>query len=268
MRRYRKTLFLTILLLVMPVAVGYAQEQDTVKVAATDFSDMTVPIQGTINADAHSAIDSKQLLDAKPTLDYPAPELPEMRWYGMPKTNNWQRWATGYFYGGHNYAADFLYGYVARTDFGIHQQLGDHWSVNAGIGLQKNSVYFNTATFNGSVTYHPVDWFAVTAFGSYSPGSFMSSYQFGPQYNWGGYVTFQTQHMGIDLGARQTYDPFAGHEVTPIIMPYFRMGDAKLGIDFGPMIKNLIDRNRHSDFDIGNPIPRPIKALPPVAPRR
>lgn len=260
-----------IILLVLPVGMCYAQKQDslrvekdTLEVIKNDFSDMLVPIDGQQPIVDHSSISD---LGTRPSLEIPTMYLPQVNWYGMPKKKSWQQWATGYFYGGHNYAAELLYGYVARTQFGVQQEFGNHWSANASVSLQKNSVYFNTVGVGGSVTYQPVDWFAVTAFGYYSPGSFMSAYQVGPQYNWGGFFTFQTEHVGIDLGARQTYDPFSGREVTPIIMPYYRMGKAKLGIDIGPLIKSLIDKNSHSEFDIG-PIPRPIKAMPPIAPRR
>ena len=73
--------------------------------------------------------------------------------------------------------------------------------------------------------------------------------------------------FGIDVGARQTYDAMYGHELVPIVQPFIKLGGAKLGIDVGPMLKDAM-RKKNGNSNGFNPIPQPIKALPPVAPRR
>jgi len=185
------------------------------------------------------------------------------------RTDYLPRWSNGYMYGSHGTSVNMMFGYLTTADWGISQQLGEYWTASAYMGLQKYSVYYNTATVGGSVTWHPTDWFSATAFGAYSPGSFLSSVQIGPSFQWGGYISLQTETdvpFGVDVGARESYDPMNGHVLTPIVQPYVKLGGAKLGIDFGPMLRDAIWKdNRSREF---NPIPQPIKAIPQVAPRR
>lgn len=176
-------------------------------------------------------------------------------------------WSTGYVYGYNGQYNDWLRGYQAQAGLGLYQQLGDYWSFTANASLYKNSIYYNSATFGGTLHWQPNQHVGVTVFGSYSPGAFMSPVSLGQSFNFGGYVTMEGEHFGIDLGAQQYYDPFAGHDTEPIVRPYLKLGGAKLGIDVGPMIKDALqkDRGRGNGF---NPIPQPIKAVPQVAPRR
>lgn len=183
------------------------------------------------------------------------------------------QWGTGYLYGSHQYAGNMMYGYIASVNMGVVQNLGDYFTVTGGVSLNKYSVFYNTATFNGSVTWHPNRYFSVTAFGAYMPGSFLSPINIGQEFVWGGYASVQTDTdvpFGIDLGARDYYGTFSGHEVVPIVQPYIKLGGSKLGFDFGPMIKNAIDKaNGHNGIGGGfSPIPKPMKVVPPVAPRR
>lgn len=176
-------------------------------------------------------------------------------------------WGTGYMYGYSGQGNDWLRGYQATAGIGLSQRLGDYWTFNANASVYKNSIYYNSASFGSSLHWQPNSHFGVTVFGNYSPGSFMSSVSLGPSFNWGGYMTVEGEYFGIDMGAQQYYDPFYGHNTTPIVRPFVKLGGAKLGIDVGPMIKDALqkDRNHNNGF---NPIPQPIKALPQVAPRR
>lgn len=179
-------------------------------------------------------------------------------------------WQTGYVYGSNSTQASLLYGYITTANAGIRQHFGQHWTADAQLGLQKYSVYANTASVSGQLTWQPSPYFALTAFGAYSPGSFLSPVNIGPSFQWGGYLTLQTDTnvpFGIDLGARQTYDAVFGHELVPIVQPFVKLGDAKIGIDLGPMLKEAT-RKQHGGNGGLNPIPQPIKAIPQVAPRR
>lgn len=186
----------------------------------------------------------------------------------MPKGSTLPRWATGFVYGNSGISSSLLHGYVATAGVGVRQHFGDAWTVNAGVQLTKYSVLYNTAEFSGSVQWQLSPHVALTVFGSYMPGSFLSPIELGPTYQYGGYVTLQSNgRFGLDLGARQTYDPFSGREVVPIVMPYLKFGEAKIGIDVGPLIKSALEKNNGHENGF-SPIPRPIKAIPTVAPRR
>lgn len=179
-------------------------------------------------------------------------------------------WESGYVYGSNYTQASMLYGYIAAANAGIRHRFGEQWRLQAEVGLQKNSIYYNTASMSGKLTWQPSPYFALTAFGAYSPGSFMSPVQIGPSFQWGGYVTLQTDTnipFGIDLGARQTYDAMFGHEMVPIVQPFVKINGMKMGIDLGPMLKEAT-RKKNGGGNGFNPIPQPVKALPPVAPRR
>lgn len=179
-------------------------------------------------------------------------------------------WETGYVYGTSYAQANFLYGYMTAANAGIRQSLRRNWTAQAEIGLQKHSVYYNTATASGQVTWHPSPYFALTAFGAYSPGSFMSPVKIGQSFQWGGYVTLQSDTsipFGVDLGVRQTYDYMYGHEAVPIVQPFIKVGGSKIGIDLGPMLKEAT-RKHHGNDGGFNAIPQPMKVMPPVAPRR
>lgn len=205
-----------------------------------------------------------------PALEARYAMAPSLSYTLFPKGSYLPRWARGYMYGYSSQSASLLYGYAANAGLGIYQQLGDYWTVNAGIDLNKYSVYYNTATVNGMVSWRPNDIFSVTAFGSYMPGSFLSPVQMGTSFQYGGYITLKTTTdvpFGIDLGAREEYDPFTGHTLTPIVRPFVMIGDSKLGIDLGGFLQQHDKKGGRQEGSF-NPIPQPIKNLPAVAPRR
>jgi hypothetical protein len=108
-------------------------------------------------------------------------------------------------------------------------------------------------------------------FGTYTTPSFGSSFSMGSSFQWGGFITVQSDTdvpFGVDAGVRTGYDPLTGRWTTPIVQPFIKIGDAKLGIDIGPMIQEALrNANGKGHNDAGNPIPKPIKNLPLVAPR-
>lgn len=197
------------------------------------------------------------------TSRYQAPALFRV----APERPFFPSWTTGRISGFSAQHNDWLRGYQATAGVGLVQQLGDYWTFNASASVYKNSIYYNSASFGGTLRWQPNRNFGVTVFGNYSPGSFMSPVSLGQSFNWGGYMTVEGEYFGVDMGAQQFYDPFFGHDTEPIVRPFVKLGGAKLGIDVGPMIKDALqkDRNHNNGF---SPVPQPIKAMPRVAPRR
>lgn len=272
----KKRCFLTLVaLLSAPVSLLAQERTDSLAqtggLTAQDIEELTRPIDAsTLPATdpAMTGLDAGTLakdLPLEPVLTsrYVAPSLFRI----PPERPFFPSWSTGYMYGYNAQYNDWLRGYQATAGVGVYQTLGDNWTVNLNAQLSKNSIYYNTASFDGSLHWQPNRHVGVTVFGQYSPGTFMSPVNFGPTFNFGGYVTMEGEYFGLDLGAQQYYDPLFGHDTEPIVRPYLKLGGAKLGIDVGPMIKDAIqkDRRRENGF---NPIPQPIKAVPQVAPRR
>lgn len=206
-----------------------------------------------------------------PALDPSLPTVQDMHIQLWPKGSRLPRWNTGYMYGYNAQSGSLLYGYTALAGMGVRQRLGSYWSMNAGMELNKYSVYYNTATFSGSLTWQPNPYFSTTVFGNYTR-SFMSPVQLGAGFQWGGYVTLQTDTdlpFGIDAGMSSEYNPGSGHWVTPIIRPFVKLGESKLGIDLGPILQNALWKAKGQGHGGGGgPIPKPMNTLPQVAPRR
>lgn len=210
-------------------------------------------------------------LPLRPDLE---PEPLPVYWYNfspLRRGDYLPYWSTGAMTGSHGVYGDRLNGYTSFATMGVRQEFGDYWTMYAGVSLQK-TMFYNAATFDAMVNYRPSSHFELTAFASYMPGSFMAQMQMMPAFEWGGYATFQTDTdvpFGIDLGARDEYNPMNGHYVTPIVKPFVKIGGSKLGIDFGPLIDGAIHKDNHGWGGRGmNLIPQPIKAVPQVAPRR
>ena len=264
----------------LPVASWAQQRNDSVMqrehtgLSEKDIQELTQPIATPLQDDLKSA-DPTRLsndLPVNPALEPQSLPMGDMKIELRPKGSQLPRWATGFMYGYNGVERNFLYGYSAHAGMGIYQQLGRHWSVSGGLELNKLSVYANTANFNGSVTWQPNRYFSTTLFGNYTTGSFGSALSLSSYYQWGGYITLQTDTdlpFGIDAGARTGVDPLTGQWVTPIIQPCIKLGGGKLGIDVGPMIQEAIRNATNKGHNDGpNPVPRPVKNLPAVAPRR
>ena len=234
-----------------------------------EIEELTRPMGTNLNALRPISADQ---IDYERMLEGPALQVAPLRYELRPKGSTLPRWATGYLYGNHMTTGNLWTGYQSIAMMGLHQQLGRYWSVDAGVALSKYSVYYNTATFDASITWQPNRYIGVTAFGSYSPGSFLSPMKIAPWAEWGGYITLQTDTdvpFGIDLGARDYYSPLSGHQVTPVVTPFVKVAGAKIGIDVGPVIQDALRRSKGSSNDNGfNPIPKPQKIIPPVGPRR
>lgn len=240
--------------------------------SAEDILELTQPLDPTSasGTTSFSPVDAIEI-ERTPVLDARYAYAPSITYDIFPRGSYLPRWARGGIYGYNSHSASLLYGYTANAGIGVYQQLGDYWTVNAAVDLNKYSVYYITASIQGAVTWRPSDIFSVTAFGSYMPGSFLSPVNVGTSFQYGGYISLQTRTdvpFGIDLGATESYDSFSGHELTLIVRPYVMLGGSKLGIDVGGFLKGLNDKHPGHKEGQFNPIPQPIKNLPAVAPRR
>lgn len=258
-------------------ALAQTEATDTIGVGLTqqDIDELKLPLNGeaplgsepmTIEQGLKPSL--KDDLPLESTLNV-APEA-----FYFPRVNlgtsGLPSWGTGYMYGANSQSGSLLFGYMATADMGIRQYFNDQWTLDMQMGVRKYGVMTNTASMSGQLNWHPSPYFEATVFGAYSPGSFMSNMDIGQSFQWGGYLTFQTDtnvKFGVDVGARQTYDYMYGHELVPIVQPFVKIGDAKIGIDLGPMIKESQRKKSGAGGGV-NMIPQPVKALPPVAPRR
>lgn len=235
--------------------VCQAQERvDSLKLDRDTIGGLSDPnieeLRKVISPEEFHALDAATMsLDASGTkdLDFNLPPMGQpinMNLYLPPVIQNGDylpRWNTGYMYGRSQMMSSLLYGYVASAMAGVHQNIGDKLSVDFTTSLNKYSVYNNTAVFGTMFNWRPSNYFELSAFANYMPGSFFSSIQIGPSYQWGGYATFQTDTsipLGIDIGVRGSHDPMTGNYVAPIIQPFVKFRGAKLSIDFGPKFHN------------------------------
>lgn len=242
-----------------------------------EIKELTLPISALPNEkpiEAPSGIkaeDARSLAREK-TLAEEEPKEIDLRYEIMPRGSRLPRWATGYMYGSNSYTRSLMVGDMRSATAGVSQNVGRYWTLDASVDFTKY-MGLNYATFNTQANWHPNKYFSTTFFLSYMPGSFFSNYSISPSLQYGAYITLQTDTdlpFGVDLGGYDSYSPAFGHNVTPIVKPFVNVGGAKLGIDFGPMIKDAIWRANGGDHGGGgfNPIPKPMKVVPPVAPRR
>lgn len=110
---------------------------------------------------------------------------------------------------------------------------------------------------NARVNYRLADKLSMHVFGGYS---IMPQYAF-QNYNFGASFSYEiTDHWGIELGANRYYDSYSRQwNLYPVVIPYYRINkDTKIGIDIGPIIKDIIiqKRNKRSNNPtIGPPVP-------------
>lgn len=173
------------------------------------------------------------------------------------------RWNGGWVTGGNNIYFTPLVGYTATANVLAVENVG-RWEFMGMAGLQKYGGMANTFTFDASAMYKINDNMSATMFGNYQSPSFWSTYKTPSGYQYGGYLSFETNNhkWGIDVGARHVFNPWNGqHAVIPIVKPYYKIGNSKLGIDLG----GLFNRNGAND---GPPMFVPKSRPMPPAPRR
>lgn len=123
-------------------------------------------------------------------------------------------------------------------------------SFSAYTSLQSHFYEYNNAIVfvaGGSASYYINDQWSATAFGRFAttPASLFSPaiQAMIPASNFGGYVTYRYDNFYISGGVRREFDPYTNSwETYPIVMPQVKVGDVKIGVDVGPMIKNGVQQ--------------------------
>lgn len=165
--------------------------------------------------------------------------------FSMPKVQYALfQWDGGVLLGSNGQYYTNLWGYYANANIQMLQNIGDRWSLTGGVELQKYGSTYNTFSMNASASYRFGNNIYGTGFGSFESPSFLSSSHLGMSYQYGGYLTFETNNhkWGIDVGVRRGFNAWTGkHYAVPIARPYYKIGDSKIGIDFGGLFQRNDD---------------------------
>jgi len=124
-----------------------------------------------------------------------------------------------------------------------------------------------TGTVGAMVNYSITDNLSVHGFANVNSNMYdMSRWTV----NYGAYLDWQiSDHWGADLGVQHTQDYMGYGRTQPIVRPYYKMNNgAKLGIDFGGLIQNALQKNSGIGAGPGMiPSPKQFITMPRVAPR-
>ncbi len=129
------------------------------------------------------------------------------------------------------------------------QALNDRLSIEYQLYTQKFSAPYQFSQMVGSaarINYQLSDKLALHILGGYSV-VVQNGYA---NYNFGATFSYDiTDRWGVELGANRYYDNFSNRwETVPVAIPYYRINkDTKIGIDFGPVVKDLIIQKRNSN---------------------
>lgn len=126
---------------------------------------------------------------------------------------------------------------------------------------------------HGSLNYQIDERLSLNVFGSYQTNPFYYSPATLPYIGsseFGGCLNMQfSDHFGMAMGAKQSYDPYSRKWMTvPIITPYFKLNsNVQLGVDVGWLVGRLLDKafNNGEYYSPHNPsFAPPFTPMPPV----
>ena len=122
-------------------------------------------------------------------------------------------------------------------------------------------VNFNQFGIYGNVTYRISDFASATIFGQFYnavPLISMSAYPYIDTSRFGGYMSFDGDNVGIDLGVQRYFDPIRRTwETAPIITPKVKLWDSvTVELPMGGLVKNAVDRAHGRDPYMPPPPPR------------
>ena len=180
------------------------------------------------------------------------------------------KWDTGRLWGDNYQEVLPAMGTFANASLMGQQAFGDRLTLLGTVGLNKYAGLYNYATVAGSLTYDFTPQVSGTVFGMWQSPSFMSNYNLAARGQYGGFITLKTENRkwGIDMGARNEYNPYTGHfDATPIIMPYYNLQGQKLGFDFGGLLKSIIiNHQMQKSMQNGMPPMGPMGPMHPMHP--
>jgi len=146
-----------------------------------------------------------------------------------------------------------LSAYGTATKYGYFRGLSTQWTVG------------------GSLQWQFAPRLGITLFGSYSTGAYRIGMAPGvaemlAMPSFGGYLSWDiTDKFGVDVGASATYNNLGRWEARPIVAPYLRTGSAKISVDVGGIMYELLRSS--SSSNPRNPTVGPPKPIIPIAPR-
>lgn len=149
-----------------------------------------------------------------------------------------------------------MLGTDATAGLSVTHRFDDKWTLSGTAAVSHFVIPYlteNTAITSAQLTYQANAGVSFSVFGTYRTPSFMSSMANPAAWQYGGYMTLQTDNhlWGVDMGARREYNPYTGRvESVPILMPYYNLQGQKLGFDFGGVLKSIfinqqMKRNLH-----------------------
>lgn len=219
-----------------------------------------------LNPSVTSFAIKEDIPEIKPETELPQMEIPEIklrRPFYMPYyTNPSPRFYGDYSTGGR--IAPNLYGYGSQSTLpGIGRineaslmyryPVNDYFEFQAGVDVAKFNFPFSTRqslSTSGSIIYRPTDKLSFRAFGSYSP---FGAYGFHMS-NWGGTIGYEfNDRFGMEVGVQRMYNPMTGKwDTRPIAIPYYKFDKAKIGIDVGGILYEIIRGTMYKN-QVGNP---------------
>ena len=142
-----------------------------------------------------------------------------------------------------------------------------HDKMSFSVGLMANVYNFNPMSakygftiqkqfgINGRFCYDFNENVSTTVYGRYITNSFyhsMATFPYITTSSFGGFITWNNEKYGIDLGVNNYYDAFSNKWRTdPIVRPTYKIGKVKMSIDVGPLMKEgvlrLINKRKVDD---------------------
>ena len=140
-----------------------------------------------------------------------------------------------------------------------------NFTFSAYSSVQKHAYDYMNATMvvaGGAVTFSINEHWSATAFGRYAsnPGMMFSpaAQALIPSSNFGGYATYRVDNFSISGGVRQEFNPYTNRwETYPIVMPQVKIGDVKIGVDVGPILKEGVQQMNRKNQKPPPPPPPP-----------
>lgn len=155
------------------------------------------------------------------------------------------------------------------------QQFGN-LTLSAGVSADRYQMFQGRDRFHtqfgvhGNLSYRFSDNLSLHLFGSYynqNPFYSAGALPYINSTNFGGYFDVgMGEHFGMMLGGQATYDTMTRRMLAaPIVMPYVKINDVKLGVDVGWLIRDLLIDAFAPDYQRQNPtIAPPVAPMPPI----
>lgn len=162
---------------------------------------------------------------------------------------------------------------IERGAISISHTFGN-LTLQGSLNAEKYGYYngtFTTYGISGAAIYRFNKSLAMTLFGSFYTRNLYVTAAMMPYIaanNFGGYLTIQfDDHWGVDVGARAVYNSMSRrYDVLPIGAPFYKVGDAKIQVDVGGILYEIL-RTRTKQNPGGATIGPPMQDMfQPVIP--